>query len=181
MLSRSPRHDRAFAYARSALFGQLGSFAELERRIEQLPTEKERGDAFEVFVDKMDTWWPLGKFTVSAMAGSPAKGIRVDAREGGQIVEIGADGTEVLWGTILTLDRYSRITMDFHIPRPGDVVTTRPLLELDFQALGPALTRVTLRQSNFEALGDMGAQVRGGYDFGFKMIFEGNYAAACAV
>ncbi len=138
-------------------------------------------NAFEVFVDKMDTWWPLGKFTVSAMAGSPAKGIRVDAREGGQIVEIGADGTEVLWGTILTLDRYSRITMDFHIPRPGDVVTTRPLLELDFQALGPALTRVTLRQSNFEALGDMGAQVRGGYDFGFKMIFEGNYAAACAV
>ena len=29
----------------------LGSFAELERSIEQLPTEKERGNAFEVFVE----------------------------------------------------------------------------------------------------------------------------------
>jgi len=48
---RSPRHDRAAAYARSGLFKELRSFAELERRIEQLPTEKERGDAFEVFVE----------------------------------------------------------------------------------------------------------------------------------
>ena len=51
MLSRSPRHDRASAYSRSGLFEGLGSFAELERRIEQLPSEKERGDAFEVFVE----------------------------------------------------------------------------------------------------------------------------------
>ncbi len=136
-------------------------------------------NAFEVFLDKMDTWWPLDKFTVSAMTGQPARAIKVDAREGGQIVEVGGDGTEVVWGTILTLDRYSRVTMDFHIPRPGDVVTRRPLLELDFVPLSATQTRVTLRQSNFEALGDMAASVRGGYDFGFKMIFEGSYAAAC--
>jgi len=51
MQLRSPRHDRAAAYARSGFFKGLGSFAELERRIAQLPTEKERGDAFEVFVE----------------------------------------------------------------------------------------------------------------------------------
>lgn len=136
-------------------------------------------NAFDVFLDKMETWWPLGKFTVSAMAGQPAKGIRVDAREGGVITEIGSDGTEVQWGTIRVLDRYARLVMDFHIPRPGDVVTTRPLLELDFVAMGPTQTRVTLTQSNFEALGDMGAPVRGGYGFGWTMIFEGGYKAAC--
>jgi uncharacterized protein YndB with AHSA1/START domain len=136
-------------------------------------------NAFDTFLEKMDTWWPLGKFTVSAMAGQPASGIRVDARVGGQITEIGNDGAEVLWGTIRVLDRYSRLVMDFHIPRPGDVVTTRPLLELDFEPLGPALTRVRLCQSNFEALGEIGASVRGGYGFGWGMIFEQGYKTAC--
>lgn len=146
-------------------------------RIIEVPCSQK--NAFDVFLDKMDTWWPLGKFTVSAMAGQPARAIRVDARVGGQIIEVGGDGTEVVWGNILTLERHSRLTLDFHIPRPGDVVTTRPLLELDFEALGPTQTRVTLTQSNFEALGEIGASVRGGYGFGWQMIFEGGYKAAC--
>jgi len=35
--------------------------------------------AFDVFLNEMDSWWPLGKFSVSAMGGAPAKAIRVDA------------------------------------------------------------------------------------------------------
>lgn len=49
MLSRSPYHDKAPIYARSGLFKRLDSFAELELRIAQLATEKERRDAFEVY------------------------------------------------------------------------------------------------------------------------------------
>ena len=51
MPSRLPRHDRASTYARSGLFNGLNSFADLESRIERLPTEQERGAAFEVFVE----------------------------------------------------------------------------------------------------------------------------------
>ena len=51
MSPRSRRHHQATTYARSGLFKGLSAFSELERRIEQLPTEKERGDAFEVFVE----------------------------------------------------------------------------------------------------------------------------------
>jgi hypothetical protein len=51
MLPRSPCHDQASRYARSGLFKRLSSFVELELRIAQLPAEKERGDAFEVFVE----------------------------------------------------------------------------------------------------------------------------------
>lgn len=152
----------------------------IEPLIKRFEVPCSQKNAFDVFLDQMDTWWPMGKFTVSAMAGQPAKAIRVEGRVGGRITEIGSDGAEVLWGTILELERHGRIAMEFHIPRPGDVVTTRPLLVLEFEALGPAQTRVTLTQSNFEALGDLGAQVRGGYDFGLKMIFEVNFAAACA-
>jgi len=46
-----PHHDRSSTYARSGLFKGLESFADLESRIEQLPTEQERGAAFEVFVE----------------------------------------------------------------------------------------------------------------------------------
>jgi predicted helicase len=51
MSSRSPSHNKAAPYARSSLFKGLSTFAELERRIELLPTEQERGNAFEVFVE----------------------------------------------------------------------------------------------------------------------------------
>src|SRR2546425_8209142 len=64
----------------------------------EVPCSQER--AFKVFLNEMDSWWPLGKFTVSAMGGAPAKAIRVEAKQGGKIVEIGPNGTEYLWGTI---------------------------------------------------------------------------------
>ncbi len=58
-------------------------------------------DAFQVFVHELDSWWPLGKYTTSAMTGRPARAIRVEARPGGAIVEIAADGTAYPWGTIV--------------------------------------------------------------------------------
>lgn len=70
MLSRPPCHDRAAVFVRSGLFAGLSAFAELERRIEKLPTEQERGDAFEVFVEaflstdemaQADDVWVVGK------------------------------------------------------------------------------------------------------------------------
>ena len=45
------RHTKAAIYASSGLFSDLQSFAELETRIENLPSPQERGDAFEVFAE----------------------------------------------------------------------------------------------------------------------------------
>ncbi len=60
--------------------------------------------AFDVFVNDMNTWWPLSNFSVSAIAGKTAKSLRVEAKQGGKIVEIGHDDTEHLWGTIKSYD-----------------------------------------------------------------------------
>jgi hypothetical protein len=46
-----PRHPRARACVHRNLFHELTSFAELEQRIVALPSEKERGYAFEVFAE----------------------------------------------------------------------------------------------------------------------------------
>src|SRR5438034_7598572 len=115
----------------------------------EVPCSQER--AFKVFLNEMDSWWPLGKFTVSAMGGAHAKAIRVEATQGGKIVEIGPNGTEYLWGTIKSYDPHDFVSMDFHFAPPGEKVDARTLVEVRFTALGNKRTRVVLTQSNWEA------------------------------
>lgn len=143
----------------------------------QVPCGKEQ--AFSVFVNEMSSWWPLGKFSVSAMGGGAAKSLRVDPKEGGEIVEIGPDDTEHVWGTIRTYDPYDFMSMDFHIPQPGGPVGPTTRVEVRFTALEDGQTRVELAQSNWEALGEMAHALRGGYGFGWSVIFEQAYMSAC--
>ena len=140
----------------------------------EVPCSQE--EAFEVFLNKMDSWWPLDRFTTSAMAGAPAKSIRVEAKQGGNI---GSDGAETLWGTIKSYDPHGFLSMEFHVPQPDENVESRSLLELQFTALGDDRTRVKLTQSSWEALGEMAEQMHGGYSEAWIMIFEQAYKSAC--
>jgi hypothetical protein len=145
----------------------------------EVPCDQQK--AFDVFLTGMDTWWPLGKFTISAMRGAPAKAIRIETKPGGRIVEIASDGTEYSWGTIKSYDPPGFVSMDFHIAPPGDeTADARSLLEVRFTALGNKRTRVVLTQSNWEAFGKMAVHLRdGGYGQAWGAIFEGAYKAAC--
>jgi hypothetical protein len=153
----------------------------LDPLIKTIEVSCSRESAFEIFLNEMDTWWPLGKFTISAMRGAPARAIRVDAKPGGKIMEIGPDRTEYEWGTIKSYDPYDSVSMDFHIAPPGDdTADSRSLLEIRFTALGDERTRVVLTQSNWEAFGTKAAQLRdGGYGQAWSTIFEGAFKAAC--
>ena len=62
------RHSRTGRFVQQRLFSGLSAFTELERRIADLPDEKSRGDAFEVFTEAYlatqrkhdaETVWPL--------------------------------------------------------------------------------------------------------------------------
>jgi len=151
----------------------------LEPLVKTIDVPCDQATAFDVFINKMDSWWPLGKFTLSAMKGAPAEGIRVDARPDGQIVELGAEGAETLWGTIKEYNPSDFVSMDFHIPAPGhEEVGERTLVEVRFTSLGDNSTRLELTQSNWEALGDMAEMVHGGYGQGWNMILEGGYLAS---
>ena len=134
--------------------------------------------AFDTFLVGMGRWWPLGKFTYSAMQGTPATDIRVDPRPGGEITEIGAEGAETSWGHVETYDPNSFMALRFHIPAPGYEDSGQTLLEVRFTATDDG-TQVDLTQSDFEAIGEMAEPSRGGYGQGWTMIFEGAYAAAC--
>jgi len=146
----------------------------------EVPCSQEK--AFNVFVNEMDSWWPLGKFSISMYGGAPAKGIRVDAKRGGKIVEINPNGTEYEWGTIRSYDPYDFVSMDFHIAPPGDeTANAKSLVEVRFTALGNNRTQVTLTQSNWEVFGEKAAMLRDrGYGQAWGVIFEGAYKAACS-
>ena len=145
----------------------------------EVPCSQER--AFKVFIDEMDSWWPLSRFTTSALSGGVAKSLRVDARVGGTIVEIGHDGKEYLWGTIKSFDPHDSLSMDFHVPQPGEVVKDRSLVEIQFTALEPEKTLVNLTQSNWEAFGEMAEMLRGDNAYGaaWNLIFVDAYKIAC--
>ena len=76
--------------------------------------------------------------------------------------------------------RPANTTAKQHIPRPGyDKVESRTLVEVRFTALGNGRTRVELTQSNWEALGESAAMIRGGYGKGWTAIFEQAFKSAC--
>lgn len=139
----------------------------------EVPCGQEK--AFRVFVDDMPSWWPLDKRSMSMHSGNPAKSLRVEARQGGQIVETGHDDTEHLWGTIRSYDPHEYVSMDFHMGMPPE---TASLVEVTFTVIDDERTRVELKQSNWEAFGDMAEMMRGGYGSSWGIILE-PYASAC--
>ena len=140
----------------------------------EVPCSQEK--AFGVFVNEMNGWWPMEQFSVSAKEGQVARSLRVEAKQGGKIVEIGHDGVEHLWGTFKSFDPYGSFSLDFHMAEPPE---TASLVVVRFTALGRERTRVELTQSNWEAFGDKAAMMRGGYGGGWVVIFEQAYRSAC--
>ena len=146
-------------------------------KVLEVPCDQET--AFMVFVD-MGSWWPTNRFATSVMRGSLVTELRVEARAGGRIVEIAADGGETLWGVIRTYDPYGYLELDFHIPHPSEQKPGFSRVEIRFTALADERTRVELKQSNWEALGDVAKMVQGGYRQAWTAILDGAYMAACA-
>ena len=142
----------------------------------EVPCSQEK--AFTIFLD-LDSWWPKDRFATAVMRGQSVEALRVEAREGGRIVEVASDGREQLWGTIRTYEPHGFLRMDFHVPHPSEEDPGFTTVEVRFTALGDARTRVELRQSNWEALGDVAEMVQGGYGQAWGMIFEGAYLEAC--
>ena len=142
----------------------------------EVPCNQEK--AFNVFID-IGSWWPVDRFSTSLMRGETVKELRVDAKEGGQIVELSSEEHEVVWGTIKSYAPFNYLNLDFHIPHPSEENPGFSTVEVRFTPIGEDKTRVELTQSNWEALGDVAEMVQGGYQQAWVMIFEGAYQAAC--
>lgn len=146
----------------------------LSYRIEVPCSQKK---AFEVFAGDFSSWWPLDKRAMSTYAtGNPAKGLSVDARLGGKIIETGADHSEHHWGTFTAYDPYGYLAFDFHMGLPAEQTGK---VEVKFVPLDDSRTMVELIHSNWEGYGDMADAMHNGYGSSWHMLFEECYKAAC--
>ncbi len=133
--------------------------------------------AYEVFLD-MGSWWPLDKRSMSIMrVGSPAKRLVVDATVGGQIHEVAADDSEILWGKFNTLEPHTHIEMDFHMGLPADQTGQ---VAIKFTPLTANSTQVELTHFNWEGYGDMAEMMIQGYGGSWDLLFVEHFGAACA-
>lgn len=135
--------------------------------------------AFEIFVEEVGSWWPLARFTQSAMAGVAALNVVIEPQVGGAVYEITPDGSKVVWGIVDAYEPSTTLSMQFHIPLPKENVKERSLVTVQFESISATRTKVTLTQTNWEAFGKRGSMLHGGYGLGWAHIFDECYAAAC--
>ena len=147
----------------------------------EVPCSQEK--AFNIFLNEMDSWWPKDKFTTSAMAGTPAAEIKVEAKLNGKIIEVSSDGKEYYWGKLLSFKPFDSFQMDFHFAPPGEERGDGTIVDLNFIVINEKLTKVELKQTNWQALGskEKVAAIRGGYDYGWNIIFMELYSKACSL
>jgi uncharacterized protein YndB with AHSA1/START domain len=130
-------------------------------------------EAFRMFVDEINTWWPL---TTHSIGGERVRSCTFEGRIGGPIHEIHDDGTVHLWGTVTEWSPPERVVFSWH---PGRDASTAQEVELRFVPSG-AGTRVELEHRRWETLGDRAEQVRDSYQTGWDSVLASYVARAAA-
>ncbi len=67
--------------------------------------------AFDVFTARFDSWWPK----THHIAKAEMKGGVMEPRVGGRWYEVGVDGSQCDWGTVLAWEPPSRVVLSWHL------------------------------------------------------------------
>jgi uncharacterized protein YndB with AHSA1/START domain len=115
--------------------------------------------AFSVFVEQMENWWPP-EHHIGANA---FQSIFVEPRVGGRWYERDAEGNECYWGRVLAWDPPRLVTFSWHLG-PDWKVDLDPAKSSDvairFTSEGPSTTLVELEHSGLERHGEGYEQMR---------------------
>jgi uncharacterized protein YndB with AHSA1/START domain len=116
--------------------------------------------AWDVFTDKLATWWPLdthsiGKERIEEMV--------LERREGGRLYERHNGGGEESWATVLAWEPPRRLAFSWEITEPATEVEVR------FTPEGEG-TRVDLEHRGWERLGEEALRRSGNYNTGWEYI-----------
>ncbi|MEM1064136.1 MAG: SRPBCC domain-containing protein [Pseudomonadota bacterium] len=140
-----------------------------------VPLEPAR--AFTLFTEEMDRWWPKDSHSLAAAddEGDKAR-VRVEPREGGQVIETLPDGSEAAWATVTTWQPGTRFAMRWYVGRPEDEATE---VDVSFTAT-EAGTRIDLTHSGFAALGAEAETMCASYTTGWDHVLGTCFKRACA-
>lgn len=120
-------------------------------------------DAFELFTKRIANWWPLVTHSVGE---EKAETCVLEGRKGGRLYEIQKDGTESVWGTILSWEPPKRLVFTWH---PGRESETAQEVEIVFTPEDGG-TRLDLIHRGWEILGEDAQKRRDNYDTGWDYV-----------
>ena len=124
-------------------------------------------EAFRLFTEGLDTWWPLDAFSIGAdEKGETPVAVRFEGRVGGQVVEVMADGTEYVWADVIAWNPPERFVLAWH---PSLDPTAASILEVRFAPNGTG-SSVYLEHRGWEEFGERALEVRGQYEPGWDRV-----------
>jgi len=119
-------------------------------------------DAFEIFTDEVDTWWPrthhIGK--------SPMKRIIIEPRAGGRCYSEQVDNSQCDWGRVLVWEPPRRLVLAWQITHEWGFqpdLAKSSEVEVRFTPVGNG-TRVDVEHRHFERHGAGGESMRASVD-----------------
>jgi uncharacterized protein YndB with AHSA1/START domain len=118
--------------------------------------------AFEVFTERIGTWWP---FDTHSIGGQRTRDAVFEGREGGGVYEVIEGGETAPWATVLAWEPPTRVLLSWHVN--PEVPATE--VEVRFASEGDG-TRVVLEHRGWKRLGDKADAARGGYDAGWDYV-----------
>ncbi len=116
--------------------------------------------AFRVFVEDMGDWWPREHH----IGPEPRATTRIEQSVGGEVVEVGPDGSECRMGTVLAWEPPVRLVVAWQITpqfTPEPDLARSSEYEVRFTAVDERTTTVDLEHRNFERHGEGGEGLRG--------------------
>jgi uncharacterized protein YndB with AHSA1/START domain len=155
--------------AEGALFEPVRKSVRVDRTTE---------DAFSLFTEHIDRWWPVEIFSRAAdeQYGEGVKVERVvfEPRVGGRLYEVTPEGVEGVWANVLEYEPPSRFVLAW---KPNDRPEPATEVEIRFEPDG-AGTIVRLEHRGWDKLGERAAEAREGHDGGWQLPLERFVAAA---
>lgn len=133
------------------------------RKSRTVPLAQEQ--AFELFTERIDTWWPLETHSIAL---ERVTAVRFEGWIGGRVVELTSDGEEHSWADVIAWDPPHRFVLAWH---PSPTPDAASILEIRFAPSPSGGTDITLDHSGWEEFGrDVGTATRNGYESGWDVV-----------
>jgi uncharacterized protein YndB with AHSA1/START domain len=128
--------------------------------------------AWQVFTEKMGTWWPLHTHKIGKARAVDAV---IEPRAGGRWYERGEDGSTCEWGRVLSWEPPRRLLLSWEITADWQHdPKLQTEVEVRFIAEGKGATRVELEHRHLDRYGPRRDEMRGIFDSdaGWKGLLE---------
>jgi uncharacterized protein YndB with AHSA1/START domain len=109
--------------------------------------------AFRVFTDDMGSWWPPEHHLI----GAPLASMVFESKVGGDVYDVGEDGSRCRWARVLAYDPPSRVVFSWDVSVQWQVETDpgrTSEVEVRFVPEGDTRTRVELEHRHLDRHGE---------------------------